>query len=1138
MTANMKTISDYVEVRGRFKRSTNLEKDFAAAYQNGEYIITPMAREALRRLAEGIANGSPFRAWTLTGPYGVGKSAFAVFLTQLLCEAGQQSKQARSQLEQVDPLLKVHLRDLGLFRKDSKGFLPVLATARRTSAAKCLAEGIIAATSSVHDQTVKSSVKAIEEKLKSQQNGQAWDTRQIVDALASLSKAATLSGYQGVLLIVDELGKLFEYAARYPQKGDVFVLQELAEHAARSSTIPIILVGLLHQSFQEYGLHLDIATRREWAKIQGRFEDIAFVEPAEQVIRMIAQAIRRNENSHTNISSGYAAEIAAIASKAGIAPPGIQPSDFEDTARAAYPLHPVTLVALPFIFRRFAQNERSLFSYLSSLEPNGFQEFIKIHEFTPDNPPTIRLGNLFDYFTRSFGTGLYRHSHALRWMEAADVLERNEELSPLHREVVKTIGVLNALGEFCHLNATEEVVSLAISDSAELSSELRAAMASLREASIITYRKFNNTYRIWEGSDVDIEERVSEGKRRIRQGLNLADSVKRYLPTRPLVARRHSFETGALRYFHIEYVDNPDDIQTHLNLSDTNSKVMVCLAESSVVAEKFCDCAINASERRDVLFAVPQLIGELRAVVSELGALRWAWDNTPELRDDRVARREISLRITEVDQLLQRNVDGLLDPRDEPAGSGCLWIHNGQAVPVHSPVDVSQLLSDVFDEIYDKTPRIRNELIARRVLSSAAAAARRNLIDRMLNRHAEEALGMEGYPPERSMYESVLKATGLHRQDQEGNWGFKSPGDRNATKIVFVWNCIRDALFERQPEPIPLTDLFSDLEAPPYGVMPGLHPVLLCAFMLAHPDETTLYREGTFLPEPGIADFEVLMRRPDLFAIAGSRILGERAAVVERLAKGLNVNPATVPVVRALFRMVKMLPDFAWNTRRLPETTKAMRDSFQNAKSPEQFLFVALPKALHLPVFSEEEYRKDDIKGFFETLNSNLRNLSEATSAVINNARDILLKACGFNGGDAHWPELRNTAVALEPVITEPHLLTFLKRVTQSGADASGVESVLALVSNRPPRNWTDADVDRFPKAATAIGKVFRDAARLRGVVSDSNVQLAALTPKERRQVNYVLDHFRKYLRSNVGNASPRAVRTAVICLLEELSDE
>lgn len=1136
-TAKTTPLAAHVDVKGRFRRSTHLEKDFSAAPQNGDYIVTPTVRDALRRLIEGMGKGSPYRAWTLTGPYGVGKSAFAVFLARLLCSRTEQGQKARAHLEEDDPMLASRLQDLGIYSKESKGFLPVLATARRTSASRCLAEGAVAAAKSAESRKLSATVRGLKEQLATKRNGQSWDTRQVVDAIWSLAKAATSDGYQGLLLVVDELGKLFEYAARYPQEGDVFILQELAEQAARSTSTPIILVGLLHQSFQEYGLHLDVATRREWAKIQGRFEDIAFLEPAEQVIQMIAKAICWN-GSESGGRPGFASDIAVVAAESGVAPPSMLQADFVRTAAAAYPLHPVTLVALPFVFRRFAQNERSLFSYLSSLEPHGFQEFVKTHPLTKlDDPPFVRLSDLFDYFTRSFGAGLYRHPHALRWMEAADILERKDDLSPLQRDVVKAVGVLNALGEFCHLTATEAAVSLAISDTPTPTPELRTALETLKEASIVTFRKFNKTYRIWEGSDVDIEERIAEGERKLRQGLNLADSVKRYLTARPLVARRHSFETGALRYFTVEYIDDPQLLSSHLDTpeSDADGKVLVCLAESPLIGEAFHAVARKEKERLSALFAIPQLIGELRAVVTQLGALKWAWDNTPELRDDRVARREMSLRITEADQMLQRNLDGLLDPRDEPAGSGCLWVHNGDVAPVRSPVDVSQLLSNICDLIYNKSPRIRNELISRRSLSSAAAAARRNLIDRMLSRQEEEALGMKGYPPERSMYESVLRATGLHCQDRNGTWRFVAPGNSNATRIVSTWNCIRDTLFERQPEPIPLTALFSDLASPPYGVMPGLHPVLLCAFMLTHPDETTLYREGTFLPEPGIADFEVLMRRPELFAIAGSRVAGARAAVVQRLGIGLKVSPTTVPVVKALFRMVKTLPDFAWNTKRLPGEAIALREAFQNAKSPEQFLFVALPGALNLPAFSDAKETQPEIETFFTALNGSLNTLSTTTAMVIDAARDILLESCGFGHGANQWPSMRAAAVALEPAVTDPRLLTFLKRVTQNGADSAGIESVLALVANRPPRNWTDTDVDRFPDAAIAIGKAFQAAARSTGVASNADSLFAALPPQDRREAEQVFDRVKTYLEHSANGITSRGLRAVVTKLLEEM---
>jgi hypothetical protein len=1086
-------------------------------------------------LVEGLANGSHSRAWTVTGPYGVGKSAFAVFLTRLFCSGEETGETARGHLKKVDPKLAIQLGELEVCRDNGKGMLPILVTARRAPAPRCIAEGIVSALSSEKSKMLKATARKLAAPLGASKNGDSLDTRWVVSALQMATQSARGAGYTGVLLVIDELGKLFEYAARYPQKGDVFVLQELAEHAARSNDFPSILVGLLHQSFEEYGHHLDIGTRREWAKIQGRFGDVAFLEPAEQVIRMVAEAIRWKASERPRGLNTHVSRVVAAAAELGVAPPGMPLADFEATALAAYPLHPLTLVALPYLFRRFAQNERSLFSYLSSMEPYGFQENVKTRLLTASAPPFVRLSDLFDYFTSNFGVGLYRQPHALRWLEATDVLERQDDLGQLHRDVVKTIGVLNALGQFCHLTASSGLISLALQDSGASDAALQRVLSELKASSVLTYRNYNRTYRIWEGSDVDIDERIAEGERKVQRALGLADSVRECLDSRPMVARRHSFETGALRSFEVIYVDSPQQLDAVIVAKTTlDGKIVVCLAESTAFAEQFRIRATSAHENKNVLFAIPQQIGELRGAVTELGALRWVWENTPELRDDRVARREVSLRITDAEQLLLRNLNGLVDPRPEPVGSGCLWFYAGQPQSVRTSADVSQLLSTVCNQIYAESPKIRNELIVRRSLSSAAAAARRNLVQAMLEHTKEPLLGFEGYPPERSMYESVLAATGLHRVQENGEWGFAAPTRSPKHNLLPCWKHLTDLVFNRQPEPLPLTVLFGELAKPPYGVLEGLQPVLLCAFMRVHPDETTLYREGTFLPETSIADFEILMRRPEMFAIAGSRVEGGRAAVVERLAKGLKVKPATVPVVRALFQMVKALPEFAWRTQRLSKTTIALRQAFENAKSPERLLFMEVPEALGFQVFSHEKQSAAEVNRFFDALNGCLREWAGVAREVHGMARDALLNACGLETGEPGWQELRQICLRIESSVSESQLVTFVSRVVQAGASSEGVNSVLALVANRPPHSWADADVERFPDVVKGLGRAFQNAAHLNDR-SVSGIRIAGLPPKERQQAKELLQGLRKHLMHTAVNRSPLVVQAALAELVTEL---
>jgi hypothetical protein len=219
----------------------------------------------------------------------------------------------------------------------------------------------------------------------------------------------------------------------------------------------------------------------------------------------------------------------------------------------------------------------------------------------------------------------------------------------------------------------------------------------------------------------------------------------------------------------------------------------------------------------------------------------------------------------------------------------------------------------------------------------------------------------------------------------------KGIADPSEESLTFAWKRLQEAVFGGQGEPQPPDWVFRILAVAPRGVMDGLHPILRCAFLRLYRDETSLYREGTFIPEPAIAGFEVLMRRPDRFAVARSHVSGTRSAVVERMAKGFRTESATVPVVRAIFKSVRQLPEVARRTNRLSDRTLHLREAVEKARAPERFLFGDLPAALGLSPLPDNGPSKQEIERFFNALNECLQEWVGIAGKIHTDAKHALL---------------------------------------------------------------------------------------------------------------------------------------------------
>jgi hypothetical protein len=1075
MTVNAK-LAEIVTIRTRYSRSVSLVHDWAREDALTGYIVTTNGRSVLSRILSSLGGEYPIRAWSLTGPYGSGKSAFALFAASLLGGDPRIRRAAASILGDTSTVT----RNSSKSRKTPKTLLPVLVSGSREPLNIAVVKSLNQALGRV--KATASSRRLCKKCDELRESKNYRNTSRVCELFGQVTQYAKESGLGGLFLIVDELGKFVEFAAANPEDGDIFILQELAELAARSS-VPFLVLTILHQSLERYAEHVSTDRRHEWAKIQGRFEDIAFEEPLDQVLRLLSQAIEKSGGKTKGEWRKAASSIAKEFLSSGVKPPTISNDELTKFLSESWPLHPVTALVLGPLFRRLAQNERSLFSFLTSGEPYGFQEFISTTKWNRENCKTYRLHQLYDYVASSLGPALFAQHRGKHWAEIESALERLKGASELEIQIAKCIGLLQAIGYAGGIPASRAVLTLVLKEKGVTESKVHAAIEHLERRSIIVYRRHADSFALWEGSDIDIEGRLREARRVIDPTQCLASYLSEHAPLRPLVAKRHSCETGTLRYFETSYADQHSLTKIlSAPLNGADGRIIYCVPLTKEARNELETSlkSTEAARTQGVLAALPNEILDLKQSCVELTCLNWVLKNTPEIEGDATARRELRARINAAEGELHTHLDRVYEV--SLAGGGrCQWFHSGKALAVRSSKSLSGLLSDICDEVYCSTPQLKNELINRRVLSSSAAAARRNLLESMIEHGEEENLGIQGFPPERSMYDSLLWATGIHRVDGKQR-GFFPPKRRGDTALTAVWKAIHEFLATSEKERRPIVELFELLKAPPFGLKDGILPVLLTAAMLHYDTELAFYETGTFVTSLSTATVERMSRAPKDYEIQRCRIAGPRALVLKKYAALVtkdspDKNLRPLSVVRPLIKFILGLPEYVSRTEQLSTTTKEVLRVIKEAREPDQLLFRDLPTACGAKPFTGRgASSRTKVEKFFGTLHGALVELRQAYPKLQSNIEQLLIKAFSLPSPltDAR-ADLAHRCKLISELAVDAKLRAFVGRATSSTPDDSAwLESVASLIGDKPPGTWTDQDAARFEVNLSLIARTFR----------------------------------------------------------------
>jgi hypothetical protein len=1106
-------LSTYFNLHRRYFRSVNLERDLDIPDAVLGYVPTERSIDALRRIITAFDRPNAHRYWTMTGVYGTGKSSFAHYLACLCAPANSETRQ--NALNIAEKSFGKDNSDLIAIRETipEKGLFRAIATAQREPLSWTIVRALANGANLLWTKGKKAKIATELIDLVSQIDDGNKSILISSTTVLSLLKQTIESIDTDLLLVIDELGKSLEFASMQQGSEDLYLLQQIAEIKIKGSK-QIYFLGMLHQSFAGYSSGLTTVEQNEWVKIQGRFEDIPLTESPNQMTRLIGQAIDLTNADPILYPIHQQAEewfntLQSILTENEVS---------TNIIAAAYPLHPLTSLILPLLCVRYAQNDRSLFTFLTSDEPYAFRQFLESEIVEGDKISTLKLHRVYDYFVESV-TGLTSRINLQRWVEIQTLIQDVGNQPPEILRLLKTIGVMNLVTATGSLRASPELVTLAMCDRSYDSAELefwQEQIELLKTKGLITYRTQGNELRIWEGSDFNVDLAIRDIADRDR--FTLASLLQQLRPLKPLVAQRHYTTTGSLRYFERQYVDSRVQLPEVKCSSDSYDGLIIYWLDSSLPTV-FPTATID--NKPLIIVQISQL-STLQIRCQEFSALHKIQTTAAELVNDGVARKEVKHRLVEAERLLDETIDRAFDWAD---GKNICWVE-GEIVEIERTKAFQSLLSTICDRVYSQGLKLDNELINRRELTSQGSKARRELIEGCIEHSDLPRLGLEGYGPEVTIYHSVFGATRIHRQEND-EWGFYPP-DLSTTAgrgINDVWQAIENFCLAAKERQQSLDLLYRQLEKPPYGIKQGIIPLLIAAVLIHRIDDVSFYKDGIFVPILSSEHFELLVKDPSRYSVKYIEVIGLRAQVFKELESVLRSsvqgqstsirNSTLLSVVKPLFQFEKRLPAYTKKTQRMSERARIVLKSFGDAQEPDVLIFSTLPIACGLPPVGSESQASDNPENIDLPRELRIRLvqvLQEIQSAYENlliECKSLLHSAFAVSSGENKLREdLRVRASYLVGNCVDPLLRRFtIAAVEESKSDRDWLEALVSIVADKPTTSWTDQDVTSFEVKLSDLSRRFNNLEALQKEVVTSNrsgfeASRITITQADGREVN------------------------------------
>ena len=808
----------------------------------------------------------------------------------------------------------------------------------------------------------------------------------IISALENQRKLSETNN-KGLVLIVDEFGKFLEYASNNKNIDDVYLLQLISEWANNSLNNTYFIISL-HQNFSSYGRNLSSQDKLEWEKVKGRFVDLVFNEPVEQLLFFASKKLsefkcpKKLEDKHESLIK--------LVSKSNLIS---LKTESNELSKAIYPLDWLSANVLVNSLQRYGQNERSLFSFINDRTKYSIKNFS--NDF-------YTVANVYDYLVNSLPTEINStdNPHRAQWLTTFKAIEKSElyfsDNFRLASEVLKTISLVNLFSKVGGLFDKAFIVEyFKLTKNEDVSNILDR----LDKMGVIRFYQHSNKINFLEGTDIDLEQELLLVNSEINTDFSLSGEVINRIDFPVLLAKKYSFETGTNRFFEFKVIDSLEDVITavgpidgYMNLVFDNIKKTKLISKSKEYKDNLFVIYNNSDEIRNNILIILKFEKLLEKHQLDVNALK--------LLKDEKSFYESRLNNLVINQLFGNNNN--------------IWLHNGKEIEIDNKRSLYQKLTEICYSVFSETPVFINELVNKEFISTPINTARKALLRTLLDNEGLKDIGFvdKKFPPEKAIYINLLKNTGIHQKVTQFDY-YKLDKPNTKSSLYKLWveseRFINDSISNKRN----LKEFYDMLFNKPFKLKKGFVDFWIPIFLIAKREDFALFHvEGGFIPFIKEDTLDLIHKKPQDFLIKSYDVSGLKLNLLESYKELLQIgdtDKGTKSTFLSIFgnflRFQRGLNEYSLKTKKLTSPALKLRDAIVKSKDPEDALFNQFPAALGYHSLSI----KDDIEvlaSFTKQIHGAIREIRSVYDDLLNRVEKVIVES--FHCSVVEFPEYKN----------------------------------------------------------------------------------------------------------------------------------